>query len=98
MVRINLYSIPNQLLSFEDDNNFYNLRFYQGKENTTLCDVTINDTSIIRGVVVLPNQPIIPYLYLCKDGNFFISVNADDEDISYKNFGINQFLYFGYFE
>ena len=98
IVRLNLFTIPNQTLSFEDDNNFYTLRIYQNKENTTLCDITINDISVVNGVAIQPNQPIIPYIYLCKDGNFCITTSIDDDEIDYKKFGINQFLYFGYFE
>ena len=40
----------------------------------------------------------IPYRYLCKDGNFFITTSTDDDEIDYNKFGVNQFLYFGYFE
>jgi hypothetical protein len=98
IVRLNLFTLPNQALSFEDDNNFYTLRIYQNKENTTLCDITINDISVVNGVAIQPNQPIIPYRYLCKDGNFFITTPTDDDEIDYKKFGVNQFLYFGYFE
>ncbi|WP_418187321.1 hypothetical protein ACNSOP_09210 [Aliarcobacter lanthieri] len=98
IVKLNLFALPNQSLSFEDDNNFYTLRLFKGKENTTLCDISVNDESVIKGVAVQPNQPIIPYKYLCKDGNFFITTPTDNDEIDYNKFGINQFLYFGYFE
>jgi len=96
IVKINLAIAPNQSLIYEDEKNSYNLRIYQGKNKTTLADVKINDIDVVLGTIVLANTPIIPYLYKCKDGNFFIAT-TNDEDIDYRKFGVNQFLYFGYF-
>lgn len=96
-IKLNMLSLPNQLLTYEDENNFYNIRLYIGKDDTILADVIINDINIISGAMVLPNTPIIPYKHMAIDGNFYISTNTDDIKIDYKEFGKTQFLHFGYF-
>lgn len=89
METINIETIPNQTISYQENENFYELTF---KEINGLMavDVTINGDIILTGQRIVSDVPLIPYQNL-QNGNFVITTD-NQEYPYYTQFGITQFL------
>lgn len=91
MIEIPLSAIPNQKLSIQLDNQFYDITI---KEANKIMVVTVvrNGTTIIDSVRVVAGTPILPYEYL-ELGNF-IFLTSNEEYPYYTKFGVDQSLIF----
>lgn len=88
---IELNNIPNQRTTFTIDGIIYSLRI-KFTPFGAYYDLKI-DSSDIVGIKLTSMQPMIPYNYMVKEGNF-IFVNADGDGFNYKNFNSTQILYY----
>ena len=89
MQQLTLAAIPNQRISYQDDENFYVLNFSE-IEGLMCVDVNIDGQDVLLGQRIVSNEPLIPYQYL-ENGNFVI-VTDNEEYPYYTQFGITQFL------
>jgi hypothetical protein len=89
MIEITLDAIPNQSLTIQLDNNFYEISI---KETNGAMAATIfrNDVVIISGARIVAGIPLLPYPYQ-EDGNFLL-LTANDDIPYYTQFGITQTL------
>lgn len=92
MMQIPLQALPNQSLSIQLDNNNYDLviRSTPNTSNIMIADVSINNTLVVEGQRLVPNQFFIPYLYM-QNGNFTIVTDNDDYP-DWTLFQISQYL------
>jgi hypothetical protein len=89
MQQITLQAIANQTLTYQADNNVYDISV-QATSGVMSATILINNTPIVTGARCVSGEFIIPYAYL-QIGNFFIStLNGDLPD--YTKFGITQAL------
>ncbi len=93
MRNIPLQTIPNQSMILQLDGNSYDIRIHTCNDlNTQIMAMTllINDEIILSGQRLVPNFPVIPYIYL-ENGNF-VFVTMNDAYPDYNLFGISQYL------
>lgn len=76
MIEINLTQTPSQRFSINaNDHNFdLTLRDIGG---SMLLDVMVDNNVLAYGLPVLPNQPLIPYSYMAKYGNFILLTESE---------------------
>lgn len=69
MRKIELASEPSQQFSVSLNDNNFDIRI---KDVGGLClmDIKVNEETLALGLPVYPNQPIIPYAYKSRYGNF----------------------------
>lgn len=89
---IPLQPIPNQSLSVVLDGSSYDIRL-NALTDTMAVTIARDNVTLLSGLRVVSQVPLIPYLYL-EQGNFIFTV--DDSDIPfYTDFGVTQtLLYF----
>lgn len=88
---IPLAPIPNQSLSVNIDNNFYEISL-KFTPTILFADISRNNVALVRGARVVSFVPLINYQYL-EEGNFFLAtLNQALPD--YTQFGISQGLYY----
>ena len=90
MIGIDLQQIANQEFIRIEDNTRYKIKL-RTFHNLTLADIYINDEPVKQGVRCVANEPLIPYNYLTKGGNFMF-VCPDYDYPYYKKFGLTQSL------
>lgn len=90
MQEIPLNAVPNQRLRVSLGDDEWELTIKVAR-SVMFCDIKRNDITLIQGIRVMPNQPLIPYRYLSGTGNFaFITDN--DELPWWEQFGKSQYL------
>lgn len=89
MQLIPIQSIPNQSLSLQIDENFYDLTIKQTRGVVSVT-IKINNSITVTSARSVAGEFIIQYPYL-QNGNFFIST-LNDELPEYNQFGISQQL------
>ena len=89
MEQINLSNLPNQSFSYTSGSNTFDLLIKESN-GSMYASITSNGNDLIDSVRIMPNQLIIPYLYL-ENGNFIIIAQGND-DVYYDQFGITQTL------
>lgn len=90
MQTIPIQSVPNQSLSVTIDRQRWTLTI-KAAVSSMVVDLSLNDQAVIRGLRIMPNQPLIPYPYLATVGNFLM-LTADDQIPWWERFGIDQTL------
>lgn len=76
MRKIELANEPSQQFSVSLNDNNFEIRI---KDVGGLClmDVTVNDEVLALSLPIYPNQPIIPYAYKARYGNFVYFTATD---------------------
>lgn len=92
MKQIELQQTPSQNFSLNlNDYNFeITLRDIGG---AVLMDVTVDGNALANGLIVLPNQPILPYKHLTKYGNFVLICDTDSYP-TWDTLGKSSVLYY----
>lgn len=90
MQTIPIQSVPNQSLSVTIDRQRWTLTI-KAAVSSMVVDLSLNDQVVIRGLRIMPNQPLIPHPYLATVGNFLMLTNSD-ELVWWERFGIDQTL------
>jgi len=96
MQQVPITNIPNQSLSFNADNNQYDIRIHATGDNGEIgsevmtFDISINSVVVVTGIRAVAGFPIIPSLYL-ENGNFVVLTENDDYP-DWNQFGITQQL------
>ena len=92
MIQLNLLQQANQNFKVTINSELYDVTIRTTKYSTFIS-ISRDNQVLISNQILIPNQLIIRYDYLVSSGNFvFTSLNGDLPD--YKNFKINQFLYY----
>ncbi|WP_272524230.1 MULTISPECIES: phage baseplate plug family protein [unclassified Providencia] len=85
MQDIPLNAVPSQRLRVSLGGDEWELTI-KVAQATMCCDVKRNDITLLQGLRIMPNQPLIPYRYLSGNSNFaFITEN--DELPWWERFG-----------
>ncbi len=92
MKTLNLQAIPNQTISFVDNQNLFDIAI-KSVLSVTTCSISVNNTPILANTRIITGFPIILYPYL-ETGNFVLLTNSDELP-DYTQFGITQFLIYG---
>ena len=90
MYSVPLEAIPNQTISFNVDNAYWQLHLYQSIDHVC-ADVYINGVNVIYGVRCFGGYGLMPYAYMYEPdyGNFVFDTDAD-----WTNFGTSCNLYY----
>ena len=91
MYPVPLQPIPTQTVSFNVDNAFWQLKFYQSI-NFMCCDITLNGTPVMSGVRCFGGFPLLPYDYMSQDGTYGNLIF--DSDADWSEFGSTCNLYY----
>lgn len=90
---IDLQKIPAQQFTITLSGYRFDITI-RGGIGTMLYDISRDDAILVVGARLLPNQLLIPYLYLEADaGNFLMTTNGDEYP-NYILFGDSQFLWY----
>lgn len=93
MIQLDLQAIPNQTFSATLEDNIYNIQIRCiDNNNKMIINISRNGAVIIQGLELIPDVPLIPYIYL--EGGNFLFQTLNDELSDYTQFNINQFLYY----
>lgn len=77
MRQIPLQSVPNQSLSFTQDENRWEVTIKQAV-TSMIADVTINDVRVISGVRIPGDDFILPYTYMgVLQGNLMLTTRQE---------------------
>lgn len=77
MRQIPLQSVPNQSLSFTQDENRWEVTIKQAV-TSMIADVTINDVRVISGVRIPGDEFILPYTYMgVLQGNLMLTTQQE---------------------
>src|ERR1700688_588817 len=90
MYQVPLEAVPNQTVSFNVDNAYWQLHIYQSIDH--MCaDVSINGSNVISGVRCFGGYGVMPYAYMYEPnyGNFVFDCDPD-----WTNFGPACNLYY----
>jgi len=91
MIKVPIQAIPNQEITYQNGDNIYIIELRTVDLNNTLvATITLNDETIISGLIVNPFAKLMPYSY----GNNFIFTTQDNELINYEHFNDTQELFF----
>lgn len=85
----NIQAIPNQEFTVTINDYEYGFHFYWC-DGFMGYDLTIDDETVVQGFKMVYAQPLIPYRYQEKDGNFILTSNGTDP--YYENFNDTEFL------
>lgn len=88
---INLAAIPNQTISLNLEDSFYELTF-KIANLVMQVDISRDNEILVQGQRCVPGAFLLPYKYLEK-GNFLFSTQDGDYP-EYTQFGVTQYLYF----
>ena len=92
MQTIPLSAIPNQSITVPVGSNRWALTIKEAR-GVMVIDVTLNETPMLTGQRLVCGSPVIPYVYMQSNGNFWF-VTENDELPYYDRFGIDQtFVY-----
>lgn len=87
---IGIDQTPNQSFSVTIDGNRWDVVIKQAV-SSMFADITLNDTRILSGQIIVAGTPIIPYKFLQGSGNFVL-LTADEELPNWERFGVDQTL------
>lgn len=87
---IDITATPNQSFSVTLEGARWDFTIKQAV-HCMVCDVTLDDTVILRGQRIVAGTPIIPYKYLQGSGNFVL-LTENDELPFWDRFGVDQIL------
>lgn len=92
MKEITLQPVPQQRIETDIDGISYVLQFrtFQGM---TIADIYADGDLIRGGINCVPGEPLIPYPYLTRGGNFYFYC-AENDYPYYKLFSSTQFLFY----
>jgi hypothetical protein len=88
---IGLAAVPNQTISLNLEDSFYELTF-KVANLVMQVDISRDNEILVQGQRCSPGAFLIPYKYLEK-GNFFLDTQDGDYP-DYTQFGVTQTLYF----
>lgn len=89
MMEIGLAAVPNQALSVQLDDRFYEIEI-KDAGGVMAATITRDGETVISGVRITAGSPLLPYPYQ-EAGNF--ALVTDDDALPYwDQFGITQFL------
>lgn len=92
MQTIPLSAIPNQSLTVTFGADRWALTIKESK-GVMVCDIALNEVVLLTGQRIVCGSPLIPYLYMQANGNFWF-VTENDELPYYERFGVDQtFVY-----
>lgn len=91
MKYIELSNIPNQEISLTIEDIKYLIRF-KSSDLGIFYDISIDDIKL-NGFTLIDRNPLIPYKYLTKKGNF-IFVKKYEDDFDYLKFNSSQILFY----
>lgn len=92
MQTIPLSAIPNQSFTVTFGSNRWAFTIKETL-GVMVCDIALNDVSLLMGQRIVCGSPVIPYAYMQTNGNFWF-VTENDELPYYDRFGIDQtFVY-----
>ena len=77
MVEIELSQTPSQRFAINANEHNFDLTL-RDIGGSMLLDVTVDGDNVVHGLPVLPNQPLIPYDYMAKYGNFILLTDSDN--------------------
>ena len=92
MQEIPLQALPNQRFTATLDGTLFALHLQTLPNGTCVASIARDNETVIRGVRVMPNRPIIPYRYHEGDAGNFAMLTPNDEYPVYTEFGITQTL------
>lgn len=89
MIDVGIAAVPNQALSIQLDERFYDITLREA--NGVMSATVVRDgTTLVSNMRVTAGTPLLPYRYQ-ESGNFLMT--TDGEAIPYYDqFGITQFL------
>ena len=90
MRTVPIESLPNQQLSINVNDDRFVIRL-KVATSSMIADVYCNDEAVILGQRIAVGTPIIPYDYLCAQGNFILIVDGEDLP-DWQKFGVSQQL------
>lgn len=90
MRNVPLQATANQAISITVDRNRWDITV-KAAIDSMVVDLRLNDQVIVRGLRIMPNQPMIPYRYLSTVGNFIL-LTADDALPDWRRFETDQEL------
>lgn len=88
MRNVPLQATANQAISITVDRNRWDITI-KAAIDTMVVDLRLNDQVIVRGLRIMPNQPMIPYRYLATVGNFML-LTVDDALPDWRRFETDQ--------
>jgi hypothetical protein len=91
---LQLEAVPNQRLNLTtgDGADFWEVELKSTNNGALVASIWRNGGAVVHGARVLPNRPIIPYLY--REAGNFIVVSNDDEYPSAARLGVQSRLYY----
>lgn len=90
MRSIPLQATANQSISITVERNRWDITI-KAAVDSMIVDLRLNDQVIVRGLRIIPNQPMIPYRYLSTVGNFIL-LTVDDALPDWRRFDTDQEL------
>ena len=90
MRSIPLQATANQAISITVDRNRWDITI-KAAVDSMVIDLRLSDQVIVRGLRIIPNQPIIPYRYLATVGNFML-LTVDNALPDWRRFDVDQEL------
>lgn len=90
MRSIPLQATANQSISITVERNRWDITI-KAAVDSMIVDLRLNDQVIVRGLRIMPNQPMIPYRYLSTVGNFIL-LTVDDALPDWRRFDTDQEL------
>ncbi len=76
MVIVPLRAVPNQSLSITVERERWDIAV-KAAYGSMIVDLFLNDVVVVRGLRIMPNQPLIPYRYLATTGNFLMLTEGE---------------------
>lgn len=88
---VNILAIPNQQVSFQEDDTRYVMRI---TSSGTIVAVTmsINEVVVMEGVRMVLGALIIPFDYLRAAGGNLLFTSDNENILNYQSFSTSQFL------
>lgn len=92
MELIELQQNPSQNFTVNLDDHNFELTL-RDIGSAMLMDVAVDGQALANGLLVAPNQPILPYPHLTQYGNFVL-LQEGNEYPTWETIGINSSLYY----
>lgn len=89
MMDIGLAALPNQALSIQLDERFYEIEIREAN-GVMAATITRDGAAVVSNLRVTPGTPLLPYQY--QEAGNFILLTDDDALPDWAQFGTTQFL------
>ena len=89
MIDVGLAAVPNQSLSIQLDERFYDIHMREAN-GVMAVTITRDGVALVTGLRVTAGTPLLPYRYQ-ESGNFLVTTDAEALPY-YDQFSISQFL------